>query len=410
MAEIQKLILFVDDDLEIISSTRRFLRSTRLDWQVIYAASGSDALLRLQEKKFDVIISDIRMPGMSGIELLEFVRSNYPQAVRIALSGHTDRESSLKISGLAHQFLVKPCPIETIIDAVEQTLKAGRLIADEKLRKLLAQLRSIPSQPQTYLEIVNELKKSEPSFSKVGEVISKDASMSAKILQLVNSPFFGLPQNVINPKQACVMLGLTTIRDLVLTIGVFSEFESGKMRLLKLNNLWDHSQRIGRLAKLIALNLEANARQANDAMVAGLLHDVGRLVLADNFPQQYMEVNQLCKIENKEISAMEQRFFGADHAQVGAYLFGLWGLPGSVQDAIAGHHLPSTSLLRDPLVIAAVHAANVLDYQRMAGQPLIGPPPGFDDKFIRQHGLENKIEAWKQVAATAFSESNLPAP
>jgi putative nucleotidyltransferase with HDIG domain len=398
MKEVTKSILFVDDDIEIISSTRRFLHTNQPGWQVTFANSASEALQKLNESTFDVVITDIRMPGMSGIELLDQIRLHYPQMARIALSGHADRESSLKVSDLAHQYLVKPCPIETIITTIQKTLVAANLIMDDKVRQLIVQLKTIPSQPETYLAIVDELKKADPSVGRVGEIITRDPSMAAKILQLVNSPFFGLPQTVIDPGQASVLLGVDTIRDLVLIVGIFSQFDSRKLARLKLGALWDHSQRTGQLAKSIAIHIKANSKQINDAMVAGLLHDVGKLILADNFPQQYFEVNRLSTNQNQEVNLMEQKVFGVNHSQVGAYLFGLWGLSEFVQDAVAYHHEPMAAKRNDHLVLIALHAANVLDYQVNKNQPRVGAPPDFQSEFILSCGVEWQVKAWKQAA------------
>ncbi len=397
MAEL-KQVLFVDDDLEIISSTRRFLYARRQNWQVTYATSGAEALQRLAERRFDVLISDIRMPGMSGIELLNYVRGQYPQTVRIALSGYADRASSLKASGLAHQFLVKPCPIETIIATIHQTISAGSMVMNDALRDLVAQLRTLPSQPRTYLEIMEEMKKAEPSIAAVGEIIARDASMSAKIMQLVNSPFFGLTRTVINPSQAAVYLGLDTLRDLVLTIGVFVQFDSMKMQRLKLANLWDHCQRCGHLAKAIATRLNGSPRQLNDAFVAGLIHDVGKLILADNFSQQYMEINWQASSENRETYFYEQRVFGTDHAQFGAYLFGLWGLSPAVQGAVGGHHQPMLSTTQDRLVLLAVHAADAIDYLVNDKQPVAGQGTVVSHEFLQACGVAGELEGWKSLA------------
>jgi HD-like signal output (HDOD) protein/CheY-like chemotaxis protein len=393
-----KHILFIDDDPEIISSTRRLFHALHQDWQATFADSGADALEKLKEKVFDVVISDIRMPGMSGIELLEKVRLLYPQTVRIALSGHADRDASLRASELAHQYLVKPCPIETILAAIQQALLTNMLIPNEELRGLIVQLKTIPSQPKVYLEIMEELKKPAPSIGDVGGIVSRDVSMSAKILQLVNSAFFGLPQTVIDPAQAAVLLGLDTVRDLVLTVGIFSQFDPTRLKRLSLSDIWDHSQRTGGLAKAIAQSIQANKRQVNDAFIAGLVHDVGKLILADNLPQKYLEVNQRAIYENRECVLLERQAFGATHAQVGAYLFGLWGLAQPVVNAVASHHDLSEAGMDDSQVTLSVHVANVIDHQVHPGQGKTGPAPQFDLAFLRRLGVEDQVDAWRQFA------------
>jgi HD-like signal output (HDOD) protein/ActR/RegA family two-component response regulator len=391
-------ILFVDDDPEIILSTRRLFFALRHEWQVTFASSGAEALQCLGGKAYEVIVSDIRMPGMSGIDLLEQVRRHYPHMVRIALSGHADREASLKASGLAHQYLAKPCSIDSIVAAIRQSMSIGHLVVDAQLRKLIAQLTTVPSQPEAYLQIIDEVKQPEPSIGRIGKIIAQDAGMAAKILQLVNSAFFGLPQTIISPEQAVVLLGLDTIRDLVLTVGVFSQFEVEKLSGVALADLWDHSQRTGGVAKAIALQQKANKKQVNDAFIAGLLHDIGKLILADNLPQQYRDITRRCALERKDLTRVERQTLGATHAHVAAYLFGLWGLSDSVVAAIAGHHEPSSSPTDDLPVMLAVHVANVIDYQAHPDRAQAGLPPQFDLAFIQAQGAEEQLDAWQQTA------------
>jgi HD-like signal output (HDOD) protein/CheY-like chemotaxis protein len=396
--KMMKSILFVDDDPEILSSTRRLLSSTRQKWNVAYANSGEEALNKMRGNFFDVLITDIRMPGMSGIELLTITQKEYPETIRIALSGYSDRDASLLASGLAHQYLAKPTPIDVIVSTIQQAITIGFLVKDNQVRKLVAQLNTIPSQPQAYLRIVEELKKPEPSTDKVAAIVAQDGSMTAKILQLVNSAFFGLPRKVIDPAQAVVLLGLDTIRDLTLSIGVFSQFNPYKLERLSLSNLWYHCQRTAGLSKTIVTFSNGTKDQINNAFIAGLLHDVGKLILADNLPSQYLEVNRKSVLENREFNHVEQKIFGTTHAQVGAYLLGLWGLSASIVNAVAGHHDPINVPVEDLPVLVAVHVANVLDHQLHESEPFVGRPPQYNISFLATVGVDEKLEAWYQNA------------
>lgn len=391
-------IIFIDDDSEIIQSTRRLLFSSRRDWKVTYANSAHEALEIMKNQKFEVMVSDIRMPDMSGIELLGLVRKNYPQTVRIALSGHSDREASLQASGLVHQYLAKPCSIETIVDAIQLALSSGDFGLSERIKELLGQLKTIPSQPAIYFQIIEELKNPDTSAMRIGKIISRDPSMAAKLIQLVNSAFFGLPQNVIDPAQAVVLLGVETIRDLVLGVGVFSQFDQSKLAQFSLDNLWNHSQRTSGLAKLIAIKLGGDKNQISNALVAGLLHDIGRLIIADNLPTQYLEILHNSRDRNLSFTDCEQGIIGANHAQIAAYLFGLWGLSQPIVNSVAGHHHP-TSVGQDyPIELISVHAANVIDYQVHPDQSLIGPSPEFDQMLISLFNLTDQVESWRQLA------------
>lgn len=388
------IILFVDDDVEIISSTKRMLYLNHHDWNVLYATSGAAALKQMEEHPVTVIVSDIRMPGMTGIEFLKEVKERWPQTIRIVLSGHSDRDSSLQASGLVHQFLAKPCPIDVVIQTIENALKTEDVIQDPNLKRILGQLKTIPSQPSAYTQIVEELKNPEASTATVGKIIARDVSMSAKILQLVNSAFFSLPQTIIDPTQAVVMLGVETIRDLVLAIGIFSQFDPAKLERFELNNLWHHSQRVSSLAKTIVLDSGGDKKQVNHALIAGLIHDIGRLVLADNLPDQYEQLIDRCSPRKASLYEMEIAELGTSHAHVGAYLLGVWGLPDPVIQGVIGHHDLWISKQKPSLVQVAVHVANVLDYQAHPQADSRIPLPVLNTSEVEANNMRAKLEGW----------------
>jgi HD-like signal output (HDOD) protein/CheY-like chemotaxis protein len=389
-------ILFVDDDSEVISSTKRLLYIQHKEWQIQFANSAALAIEKLNNSPVNVIVSDIRMPGMDGIEFLTIVKEKWPQTIRIVLSGHSDRDSSLQASGLVHQFLAKPCPIEAIISTIEKALETTEVVQDPQLRILLGQLKNIPSQPQAYVKIVEELKNPEVSSSSVGKIISQDASMSAKILQLVNSAFFSIPQTISDPAQAVVLLGVETIRDLVLVIGVFSQFDQAKLERFALNNLWHHSQRTSGLAKRIVIDANGDKKQINHSLVAGLVHDIGKLVIAENLPDIYEKVIQTCTEQQRPFQEVEIELLTTSHANIGAYLLGLWGLPDPIVQAVHYHHQPAARPGNQDIVGIAVHIANVIDYDVHPTSDIKWPGPVLDESCVEKFGLSGFLVRWSE--------------
>jgi len=197
-----KRILFVDDESMVLDGLRRMLRGMRNEWEMEFAASGHEALGILAGRQFDVIVTDMRMPGMDGCQLLNHVKKLHPQVVRIVLSGQSDNDMIMKSVGPAHQFLSKPCDAEILKTTVARVCSMWNLLDDEALIKVVSGIESLPSLPQLYSEVVDEVNSAEGSLNRVGEIISKDSGMSAKILQLVNSAFFGLPRQVTSPVRA----------------------------------------------------------------------------------------------------------------------------------------------------------------------------------------------------------------
>jgi len=198
----KKQILFVDDQPEILSSLRRMLRPMRHQWDMQFVGGGKEALEVLAKVPHDVIVSDMRMPEMDGITLLTKVQKRYPAVVRIALSGQCDREVVLRSTGATHQFLTKPCDADTLKAVVDRSCVLRDTLSDLELRELVSGIASLPSLPSLYIEIIEELRSPNSSLADIGKIISKDIGMTSKLMQLVNSAFFGVPQRISHPVQA----------------------------------------------------------------------------------------------------------------------------------------------------------------------------------------------------------------
>ena len=215
-------IIFVDDELNVLSGLRRMLRPMRGQWDMTFAGSGREALKVLTEKDCDIIVTDMRMPDMDGAQLLYKVKELYPQMVRIALSGYTSNETILRSVGPVHQFLSKPCNAQVLKTTIIRVRSCLDLLTNEKLQGLISQLETLPCMSSLYNILIEELQSDDASIDKIGKIISQDLGMSAKILQLVNSAFFGVRQHVTGISQAVSFLGLNTVKTLVLQRDLFS--------------------------------------------------------------------------------------------------------------------------------------------------------------------------------------------
>lgn len=391
-------ILFVDDEPNILDGLQRMLRSMRREWQMYFANNGFEALEMLKEKEIDVIVSDMKMPGMDGAKLLYEVRNLYPHTVRIILSGYSEKEMIMKSITTAHQYLAKPCDSEILKLTVSRACSLRDLLLDEKLRRLVSKMRTVPSLPTLYSDLVSELNNDEPSMRHIAEIVKKDIGMTVKVLQIVNSAFFGLRRNITNAHEAIDFLGLETITSLALGIGVFSQFENQNLNKDLLTHLWDHSIKVGKLAQAIA---EAeNPKTANDAFTAGILHDIGEVVLAFNLPDQFRRAQELVTNENMSRTQAETIVFEATHSEVGAYLLGLWGLPNQVVEAIAFHHTPSAIEPNMFSPLTAVHIANA--FERYGKRMILDNPDSIlDTNYLKKLNVMEKLPVWIEICANA---------
>jgi len=359
----KKQILFVDDEPMVLEAMRRMLRDKRNEWETIFATSGREALEILSKGKFDMLISDMRMAGMDGAQLLNEVKNRFPGIIRIILSGHADQDAVLKLVLPAHQYLSKPCDPETIKLTIARELQLNDLLTNDSIKHVISGIDTLPSRPSLYARIMEELRSPDASMGRIAEVISMDVGMTAKLLQLVNSAFFALSQHVSNLMQAVSLLGLDTIKTLVLSIHIFSQFDQEKLPVLNIAHIWKHSFMVGLFAKMIARAENQSQVQVDDALMAGLLHDAGKLVLAANFPREYVDIATLAEKESLTVGEAEGMVLkGTSHAEIGAYLMGLWGLPRSIVEAVAFHHRPHPDIMPSCNVALAVYIANLLEH------------------------------------------------
>jgi HD-like signal output (HDOD) protein len=395
----KKRILFVDDEEFALRGLDRLLRSMREEWEMEFLDNGDKALARMAEVPFDVIISDMRMPGMNGAELLNEVMKRHPKTVRLILSGYADRELILKCVGSTHQYLAKPCDAKTLKMTVQRAAHLEESLKSETLRLLVNRCSVLPSVPALYSEIIEALQDPETDVDTIGAIVVKDVAMTAKILKLVNSAFFGLGHEISSPSEAVAYLGTDTIKSLILVTHAFSNSAAVQLNGFSIESLWTHSLAVASAAKTVAFYEGADRKLIDEAYVAGLLHDVGKLVFAVNLPQEYQQALDLAREHKIAMNVAEKQIFGADHADVGGYLLGLWGLPVPVVEAIVLHHSPNFTLLKSFSPLTALHAGNVLastEHPSVSGVPVSEP----DLDYFSVLGLKGHLNAWRQALQT----------
>lgn len=391
----KKRILFVDDEVMILQALQRMLRTMRTEWEMEFVESGEAALRLLEQSPFDVIVTDMRMPRMNGAELLAEVMKRHPATVRLILSGYADKDLILKCVGSTHQFLAKPCDAETLKATISRASNLELALNNERLQKLVCQMNRLPSIPTLYMQVVEQASRIDGSLEDIAEIIGRDIGMTAQILKLANSAFFGLSRQLANAEEAVAYLGLDTIKSLVLSIHAFSQFEKTETGALKIESLWNHSMQVGSSAKRISLIETQDRKTAEEAFTAGLLHDIGKLIMAVNLPKEYAEAARVAQ-SGMDVVQAEQQVFGTNHADVGGYLIGLWGLPAPVVEAVALHHAPSHASHPSFGPLTGVHVANVFELER-AGVNGSGPHPKLDLNYLGLVGVSNRLEDWRRA-------------
>lgn len=391
-------ILFVDDDANILSGLRRRLRSARPQWNLYFAASGAEALELASNHSFDVIVSDIQMPEMDGVTLLEKLQETHPDAVRIILTGHADNASYLRTIGPAHQFLSKPCDNDILIGSIENALGLRQLLQSPELRSLVADSKSLASPPDTYMRLEQAFADPNYSLDSISQIVESDIALTTEVLKLTNSSYFAVTQNVSSVAHAVRMLGMETLKALALFVGLYRGFAGPPRQAANLKRLCHRSQQIGVTAALIAEfeNLPREICQAVPSI--GMLSHIGTLILYTNKPDEMDAVTKRVEVEGISIDQAEAEQFGAGHAEIGAYLLGLWGFAAPIIQAVAYHHRPMDLPHKDMNALTAIYVAQHLTREIADRDSGIEPQSRIDMEYLTLIGKESHLEDWRNIA------------
>ena len=392
-------ILFVSPDREESRLVQAGLADMRPRWEVECFEDPSRALERLRAQSVDAAVVDLLFPESAGVDLLRSIMESSPTTLRIGLSLSSGRQAVQQVGAPVHQLLSKPCDPMVLKAVLARAFAAQDFVSHDAFQNWLASITSLPVLPRIYNELMQELKLEDCSLERAGLIVARDMGLSAKILQLVNSAFFGLGRAIGHPAEAAVFLGSETLRGLVLSLQVFSQFQQLKLVEFSVENLWTHSWTTGVLARKLC-EFEAAGRSITDeAFMSGLLHDVGKLVLAANFPVRLEENIRLARERQHTLWEQEFKVWGASHAELGAHLLSRWGLPPAVIEAVAFHHRPAQARCQTFCAVTAVHVANTLGRPPAPLGQL--PQQSVDLDYLRGLGLTDRLESWRQMLQEA---------
>ncbi len=405
LASAKKRVLIVDDDRNVLDGYRRLFRSQRDVWDVTFSNSGEAALELLRTQPFDVLVTDMQMPGMSGVELMAQAVEVAPGVARLVLTGYASMNSSVVAFDLAHQLLNKPCDVETLREAIDHSCHIQSMISNDRVKQAIGRVGRLPSPSTLYHELSRALQKESTDAAVITRLIEQDMAIAAKLLQLVNSSVFGLRRRITSLEQAVSLLGVRQIRDMVLATHVFESFPQTKVgKGLNLERLRGHSVAVGKLARTIMLE-EGEAREhADQAFIGGLLHSFGMLVLAANGFEKYNKAVDYCRRKKRTLSEVEKVLFGVTHAEAGAYILGLWKIPPVVVEAVLMHERPGASSIISWSPLGAVHVADALlhEYEN-GGAPYSGG--AIDLTYLDQLGLTPRLEVWRLLTQAQLASS-----
>jgi HD-like signal output (HDOD) protein len=331
-------IVFVDDERELLDGLRARLYKHRHDWNMQFLPSGDEAIAAFERQNVDLIVSDVRMPGMDGGQLLAVVKQRWPNTVRVIVSGYSDPVQAVRLTSLAHQYVAKPCDGQQLENIIERCFNLQDLLSQEPLRKVVGRIGKLPAMPKTYGRLQAALSQPSVTAAEIGDIVNADAAIASKVLQITNSAFFRLRKPMVRIKDAVTYLGFATVRNLVLSAEIFSQWKTPPgLSDVDPEHLQNHAQ----IAAAACKSLADGRVTKDDAWLAGLLHDIGYWIMIQECPSELAQALALSRSEHLPLFECEHRVIGATHAQIGAYLLGLWGLPYAIVEAVALHHTPT---------------------------------------------------------------------
>jgi len=395
-----KNILLAIADNQIIADINEALGN---EWLTTPVASGADALALLEAGSFDALLVDFNLGDAEGSELLNQAAEKCPDITRFLLAYEADLALvAATISG-SHEILPKPIEAASLRSRVERGLSDASP-SNAESEPAAAVATAAPVIPAIYNEILQALESPEATCQQVGDLIASDDTLIQETLMLTRSAYLGLPQRIVEPVEAVEVLGLETVKALVMALRFLAEHSQSERGFLSLEQVWEHSKHVAQIARDLVLFETKDRAVASQALTAGLLHDLGKVVLATNYDDLYGRVHSLARKQPVPLWEIEKEMFGANHGEIGACLLGMWNMPSAIVDAVALHHEPPLGEHDHLTPLAAVHIANVLEHQvhpsdEFRVMPVVSTP------FLNELGLLQRLPIWRATFANQRSRT-----
>ncbi|SHI27728.1 HDOD domain-containing protein [Desulfosporosinus lacus] len=391
----KKNILLVDDETNILRSLKRALAGS--PYQVYTAESGEEALNLFSSQDIDLLITDIRMPGMTGYQLLKEVKAKYPSVIRLVLSGYPDEHELLKIqrSCLAKLFILKPWQNQELLKTIENVFSVEQILNNKKVLEKINNIDFLLSPDSVYHQF-NELVEKNADMKQIVAAIERDPSTAAKVLQVVNSAFFGKKTGSV--QQAAVYLGLNSVKDILMNCCLYQELNHTKNPRLKrdLDTLWQHAVLTNRILHDLYLRV-FNEKIPETCSSAGLLHDVGKVIILSKYTHEYAERTKTITTGHDVFYYYEElEFLETTHPEIGGYLLNWWELPYSIVEAAMFHHCPMDDKVINHKLVSLVHMADIFSWNMVSDQELRKVEPEVIERlYLKEEDIDKMFQEIK---------------
>jgi len=369
------------------------------DWQTTTVESLTELLPVLERKQPDILILPLGDNSSVTLDLLQKVVNKFPSIIRVIVGRQMTPQQIARASELAHHVLPLDCDPQGLVKDIQSSAHISDLINKPIIKNYIASIKTLPVLPDIYDKLNSCLTSERSDAREIAKIIEQDPVMAAKIMQLVNSAYFGLTREINRIQEAVTVLGVRMIRDLVLTSHLFESYpQTQEWTSFSFKQLHQRSMAVARAAQHIARAAKADRHVQAQAFLAGLLHDFGILVLASHNPTEYHRIISKASLMEQPVYAIEKLELGVTHAEAGAYLLGLWSLPPRVVEAVLFHHFPNASGVTGFSPLAAVHVADAL-LPPMTSVVGCDMSSRLSVSYIEKIGMADELSRWQIITS-----------
>ncbi len=388
-------LLFIDHDPAVLDAYRQALASMSTLWTIDCVQSKSEAVAAATQNPPDILVAALEADEEKDLDALSQISKAAPHA-HAFIAINEERTARLQATLETNwRYLPRPCPADRLLFECQRCLALDSWLENPLIKEIVASRAEFQSLPPLYLKIVSLINSPHASTDQIAEAISTDLAFSSKVLETVNSSFYAFEDKVSDIAEAVSILGLDSIKNLALAIQLFNRAGQSAERHALVNELWHHSVSVAVVARRISLYETEDSKSAEEAYSAGLLHDIGKLVLLDAAPEAFAEARHLSRDDSIPLWQAETQTIGCNHAELGAYLLATWDLPEALSEAAALHHQPVNRCRSGFPAVAAVYVANTIVRQRgNANHPDAIP----DQDFLVGIGKTDSWEDWQEIA------------
>lgn len=394
-----KRVLFIDSNEIVLQTYKEQFQYKGEDWQAFFVPDATSAMEILTYSAIDIVIADLKMPIVDNEPVFALIKKGWPKVVRVIVSSIPASAKDTELISLSHRFIMKPANIADLETIINEIYYLQRIVLNDETRKVAAQIDSIPALPDIFKQLTDEINSSNPSMKRVGEIIAKDVGLSADILKMINSPYFGLKNQVSSPEHATKLLGLEVVKGVALSTSLVKSFALTGIDMQRVERVVEHSLITANITKLILESEKVSPLLVDMAFSAAILHDVGYLMFASSevISEKYQGAIEISEASFRPLWEVEREILGTTHGEVGAYLLGLWGFPDSIIEAIAFHHSPSKAAGDSSMILCALHLADIFT-DEIFPQLSFGSPGGVDYSFLERMHISSHKDTWRQMA------------